>query len=206
MELQVPSHWNLLSQSFSASLLLHSSHFLLQLSHLLVLHVSLTQGKGFGTGHPTWPSQPDDGHSFEIIVTVLLGNFAPSIPAVADISTQIDPLKEEADGQTSACRSALDLCRWSQNGVQLLSCMYFKSLLLHLDHGMFPLQKGSVLLKLLCEPPWQMCCTIFPLWSWCSWLLVLSVGVRGSHHHSWPHSLTASLVQAAKSWQFLALP
>lgn len=56
MELQVPWGWNLLSHSFSACLLLQSSHFLLQLSHLQVLHVSLTQEKGFGTGHPTWPS------------------------------------------------------------------------------------------------------------------------------------------------------
>lgn len=87
-EVQVPWAWNLLSQSFSASLLLHACCCLLQLSHLQVLRVFLTQEKGFGTGYPTRPSQQDGGHSSEIKVAVPLGGFALSILAVADVSTQ----------------------------------------------------------------------------------------------------------------------
>lgn len=93
--------------------------------------VSLTQEKAFGTGHPTWSSHQahqDGGHSSVIKVAVPSGNFPPSILTMADVFTQTDPVKEEAEDQTSDCRSALDLCRWSQDGVQLLGHIYSKSL------------------------------------------------------------------------------
>lgn len=133
---------------------------------------------------------------------VSLGAFTPSILAVADVSTQIDLLKEDL---------TLQKCPWPVQMATEWCPVTGLYALLHSDRGMSLLQSGSLLLKLLlCEPPWLMCHTICPLWSWCFWLLMLpeadSVGVKGSHHHSWPHSLTASFVQVASSWQVLALP
>lgn len=101
--------------------------------------------------------------------------------------------------------SALDLCRWSQNGTLLMDYVDFKSL--HSASGMSFLRRGPLSVR----PSTQtaMLRPVCSLCSQCSWsecsLGLPFVGVGGGHHYSWPcprlvsHSLSGELPDPGRS-------